>query len=488
MAALHGRAPKGACGAALRSFTGPLRLLTLSFCAFLLAYVFILRRVLFPRAVDPSLAPYRHLASVHSGAAGAPPAHPLPAAWYLAPAAADALHGGAAASASAAAPAPPSFWHSLPLRPAAQPQLVTFVCEIPHGGTAKYEVQTALPGTPIAQDGTAGGGAPRHYAWRALLNYGMLPQTLEDAQGPRALSGLPGDGDPLDALDLWPAPCAPGEAYAARVVGALGMLDGGATDWKVLVVRHHGGLPAALLEDVAELAPALESLAGDEAAAAAAGGAGGAPAPPPAPPPHPVLTLLAGGGGGAAPGSAAAVSAAPAPAAQHPGSWLQARVAAELPPAALAGALAGALAAMPRSEDGEWGGCAGGAGGRVTFAAPRGGGGGGGPGARHATHPPALLAALSRVASGGGVGEEEAAVLRGSVRVWAATRLAHVREWLAGYKAAAAAAAGGSGGGSAPSAEFLWGGALLDARSAQAVVEQAHADYGAAKREGRVGL
>lgn len=37
----------------------------------------------------------------------------------------------------------------------------------------------------------------------SLVNYGAFPQTYEDPKKPDALTKLPGDGDPLDVLDIY---------------------------------------------------------------------------------------------------------------------------------------------------------------------------------------------------------------------------------------------------------------------------------------------
>jgi hypothetical protein len=289
----------------------------------------------------------------------------------------------------------------------------------------------------------------------------MLPQTLEDPAALSPISGLPGDGDPIDALDLWPQPCAPGEVYSARVVGALGMLDEGTTDWKIVVVRDNGAIPQAVLGDLAELLPALESLAGDEEGRAAPGAA---------PPGHTVVTLGAAAVSGPKRRTAAAVAAAAAPA------WA---IQQAFPESALAGSLAQGLRRLPATEDGSWGeveaGFAGAPWAATAFAAPR--AGTANPGARHPTLPQALLAALSRVAAGQGLGEEEAGVLRGSVRVWAATRLVHVKEWLGMYKRVAGEGMG---------AQFLWDGAFLDAKAALEVVQSANEDYRRVRASGAI--
>jgi inorganic pyrophosphatase len=379
-----------------------------------------------------------------------------------------------------------SPWHGLPLRegragagsPAGE-DVVTFVCEVPHGGTAKLEVQLGAPLNPLAQDRDKGGAA-RFYPWRSLLNYGMLPRTYEDPEaGGAGGVAQPGDGDPLDAMDLWPLPCAPGEAYRARVVGALAMLDEGRTDWKVFVVRDNGGVPADVLRDVAELLPQLESMAGDAAADAAGGDA---------PPAALVVQLRAGGGGAAAP---AAAPRAPRTGSAAAAVALAAAVTAALPAPPLARELADRLQRLPVAEgDDGWqralprGADAPAAAFAPPPPPPRGGvAPAPAPGATHATAPPALLPALRRAEAGGALDPEEARVLRLSVKTWAARRLVAVREWLSGYKAAAA-------GGGAPRAAMEFGGAFLDAASASRVVDDAHAAYLAAlgKIEARYGL
>jgi inorganic pyrophosphatase len=59
-------------------------------------------------------------------------------------------------------------------------------------------------------------------------------------------SPLLGDGDPVDALDISSDLSlvhgeslngTTGAVYAARVVGALAMIDGGEVDWKLMLVR-----------------------------------------------------------------------------------------------------------------------------------------------------------------------------------------------------------------------------------------------------------
>ena len=46
-----------------------------------------------------------------------------------------------------------------------------------------------------------------------------------------------GDNDPLDVVDIGAQVATVGEVYQVRVLGALGMVDDGEMDWKIVVVR-----------------------------------------------------------------------------------------------------------------------------------------------------------------------------------------------------------------------------------------------------------
>ena len=67
-----------------------------------------------------------------------------------------------------------------------------------------------------------------------LFNYGMIPQTYEDPTVDCPHSGLRGDDDPLDIIDLGHKQHQVGKVLRVRVLGILGMVDDGETDWKVL--------------------------------------------------------------------------------------------------------------------------------------------------------------------------------------------------------------------------------------------------------------
>ena len=80
----------------------------------------------------------------------------------------------------------------------------------------------------------------------SLVNYGALPQTYEDPAHKDALTGLLGDGDPVDVCDISQTVAPTGAVYQVKVLGALAMIDGGETDWKLLAVRTDDPLAAAV--------------------------------------------------------------------------------------------------------------------------------------------------------------------------------------------------------------------------------------------------
>lgn len=137
-----------------------------------------------------------------------------------------------------------SPWHNIPLR--ASPVLATdvgtplyhFICEIPKGTTAKMEVLKDEPNNPVGQDTKK--GKLRFYKYQpeigSLVNYGALPQTWEDPEDIHPDMGLGGDNDPIDVLQINARACSRGEVMPVRVLGTLALVDGGETDWKLIVV------------------------------------------------------------------------------------------------------------------------------------------------------------------------------------------------------------------------------------------------------------
>lgn len=124
-----------------------------------------------------------------------------------------------------------SPWHDIPLYAGIENRW-NMVVEIPRGARAKMEVKTAAPLNPILQD-VRSDGSLRFYGLDSIVNYGALPQTWEDPSHKDALTGLGGDGDPVDVCEIGSTLASVGDIYPVKIIGALGLIDNGETDWKV---------------------------------------------------------------------------------------------------------------------------------------------------------------------------------------------------------------------------------------------------------------
>jgi len=111
------------------------------------------------------------------------------------------------------------------------------VCEIPRMTHAKLEIHKGHEPNPLIQD-TVGTSKLRFYKHgESIVNYGAIPQTWEDPIVADPDTGLGGDNDPIDVLQLNSKPCRRGAVQRVRILGALALVDGGETDWKLLVVN-----------------------------------------------------------------------------------------------------------------------------------------------------------------------------------------------------------------------------------------------------------
>eukprot|EP01006_Ploeotia_vitrea_P008941 TRINITY_DN21161_c0_g1_i1.p1 TRINITY_DN21161_c0_g1~~TRINITY_DN21161_c0_g1_i1.p1 ORF type:complete len:269 (-),score=27.37 TRINITY_DN21161_c0_g1_i1:92-898(-) len=157
-----------------------------------------------------------------------------------------------------------SPWHDIPMQVSLERYRV--VCEIPAWTRAKFEVNKDEMYNPIFQD--VKDGKLRYYAWGDLaFNYGMIPQTYEDPDHLFPIGdnqpAIPGDGDPVDIIEIGLGQLTTGEVAEVRILGALGMIDDNEMDWKIIVVRVDNLLGNAFhcIEDVFNKASgALEEL------------------------------------------------------------------------------------------------------------------------------------------------------------------------------------------------------------------------------------
>lgn len=72
-----------------------------------------------------------------------------------------------------------------------------------------------------------------------------------------------GDGDPIDVCDIAVQQSTrPGHVYQVKVLGILGMIDGGETDWKILAVRTDDPL-AQKVQNITTAPDSVKKLSDD---------------------------------------------------------------------------------------------------------------------------------------------------------------------------------------------------------------------------------
>ncbi|ETV78390.1 hypothetical protein, variant 3 [Aphanomyces astaci] len=150
-----------------------------------------------------------------------------------------------------------SPWHDIPLRPVGEKSsyVFHFVNEIPKGTRAKMEIAGEEARNPIKQD--VKNGNLRFYHFDSLVNYGCIPQTWEDPRHIDPATQHGGDNDPIDVCEIGSRVAAVGDVYPVKVLGVLGMIDDGETDWKVIAIATDDPLANKLhdLDDLHAHAP-----------------------------------------------------------------------------------------------------------------------------------------------------------------------------------------------------------------------------------------
>ena len=139
-----------------------------------------------------------------------------------------------------------SPWHDVPLHNT--DGTFNMIVEVPKWSRRKYEMATGELFNPIKID--VKNGKLREYAWGdSLFNYGAFPQTWEDPKHISPETNCGGDNDPLDVYDLGTRCWKVGEIVRVKVLGVVGLIDAGETDWKILAVSAEDPL-APLLNDI----------------------------------------------------------------------------------------------------------------------------------------------------------------------------------------------------------------------------------------------
>jgi len=125
--------------------------------------------------------------------------------------------------------------HNIPLKN--EDGTYNMICEVPKHTTKKMEIKWKAPLQPIQQD-THEDGTLREYTCGPIpFNYGAFPQTWENPNVISKHSYCGGDDDPLDVIDIGCAIAHVGLVYRVKILGVLGMIDQGETDWKVIAMN-----------------------------------------------------------------------------------------------------------------------------------------------------------------------------------------------------------------------------------------------------------
>ncbi|EPR79924.1 Inorganic pyrophosphatase [Spraguea lophii 42_110] len=141
-------------------------------------------------------------------------------------------------------------------------QYISVINEIPRFENGKFEINVKRDYNPIVQDKK--NGELRYvdnifpfkgYPW----NYGAIPQTWENPEKIDEHTGLKGDNDPLDAIDISSVYKGIGDVYQAKILGVLGLIDDGECDYKILVIDKNDPKISLInnLEDVETYFPGL---------------------------------------------------------------------------------------------------------------------------------------------------------------------------------------------------------------------------------------
>eukprot|EP00494_Astrolonche_serrata_P028857 UN29124 len=73
--------------------------------------------------------------------------------------------------------------------------------------------------------------------------YGMFPRTWESGWDADPWTQIPGDTDPMDAIEISGLGAVTGGVYQVKILGGLAMIDDGETDWKIITLSTESDLP-----------------------------------------------------------------------------------------------------------------------------------------------------------------------------------------------------------------------------------------------------
>jgi len=153
-----------------------------------------------------------------------------------------------------------SPFHDIPLVVDKAKGIFNMVVEIPKGTNAKMEIAPGEFLNPIKQD------IKKEklrfiddiHPWKGYVwNYGAFPQTWEDPTHLNAETKAYGDKDPLDVCEIGTRTAHRGDIIQVKVLGVIGLIDEGETDWKVVAIDVNDPLAEKLndIDDVKKHMP-----------------------------------------------------------------------------------------------------------------------------------------------------------------------------------------------------------------------------------------
>eukprot|EP00092_Neocalanus_flemingeri_P044439 GFUD01049285.1.p1 GENE.GFUD01049285.1~~GFUD01049285.1.p1 ORF type:complete len:348 (-),score=95.20 GFUD01049285.1:43-1086(-) len=157
-----------------------------------------------------------------------------------------------------------SPWHDVPLftQTDRSNQTYNMIVEIPRFSQAKFEIHREHLMNPIVQDIEDAHlrYLPNLFPWHGqVCNYGAFPQTWENPFHEDEWTGLKGDKDPIDVCEIGSKPEPTGTVLPVKIFGILALIDGGETDWKVIVMNSKEAVEKNIntLDDLGEKYPGL---------------------------------------------------------------------------------------------------------------------------------------------------------------------------------------------------------------------------------------
>lgn len=157
---------------------------------------------------------------------------------------------------------PISPFHDIPLYKNKDNTVLNMIVEIPRYTHAKMEINKKEYLNPVSQDSKNDklryiNNVFPYYGY--IWNYGAFPQTYDDPNHIDETTGCIGDNDPIDVCEIGTLKQERGSVIQVKVLGALGLIDEGEADWKILTINIQDPLASELndLKDVESKLPGL---------------------------------------------------------------------------------------------------------------------------------------------------------------------------------------------------------------------------------------